>query len=90
MEEIKCLIKLYLWVSRELILFLKFQKTIPEDVYVTTRDRSYRVNGKSYLGLLLAASEWNDDTWIETNADAYFKFQDFIDAAEDDNVSIHE
>ena len=48
------------------------------------------MNGKSYLGLLLAASEWNDDTWIETNADAYFKFQDFIDAAEDDNVSIHE
>lgn len=70
--------------------FLEISKTIPEDVYITTRDRSYRVNGKSYLGLLLAASEWNDDTWIETNADAYFKFQDFIDTAEDDNVSIHE
>nr|UVX87513.1 MAG: PTS HPr component phosphorylation site [Bacteriophage sp.] len=69
--------------------FLEISKTIPEDVYVTTRDRSYRVNGKSYLGLLLAASEWNDDTWIETNADVYFKFQDFIDVAEDDNVSIH-
>lgn len=36
--------------------FLEISKTIPEDVYVTTRDRSYRVNGKSYLGLLLAAS----------------------------------
>ena len=63
---------------------------IPADVYLTTYDRRYKVNGKSTLGVLLALTEWNDDLWVETDGAAYNLLEKFIEVADDDNASIHE
>lgn len=63
---------------------------IPADVYLTTHDRRYKVNGKSTLGVLLALTEWNDDLWVETEGAAYNLLEKFIEVADDDNASIHE
>lgn len=63
---------------------------VPTDVYLTTHDRRYKVNGKSTLGVLLALTEWNDDLWVETDGAAYNLLEKFIEVANDDNASIHE
>ena len=63
---------------------------IPADVYLTTHDRRYKVNGKSTLGVLLALTEWNDVLWVETDGAAYNLLEKFIEVADDDNASIHE
>lgn len=82
--------KILLKGYRDLREFVEIAGQIEEDVYIVSSDRKYRVSGKSMLGAMLAVSEWNDDTWIETEADAYSKFEKFIEVATDDNISIHE
>lgn len=82
--------KVLLMGAKDLREFVDIASEIEDDVYLVTRDRKYRVNAKSVLGAALALSEWNDDTWVETNAEAYSKFEKFIDVADDDSASIHE
>lgn len=82
--------KILLKGYKDLREFVEIAGQIEEDVYIVSSDRKYRVSGKSMLGAMLAVSEWNDDTWIETEADAYSKFEKFIEVAANDNISIHE
>ena len=54
------------------------------------RSRNYVVDGKSYLGVLLAATEWKDDTWIQCDEDIYSLMEYFIVICADDAVNVHE
>lgn len=51
----------------------------------------YRVNAKSFLGCLLAHTEWGKDgIWLESENDLYWELEDFILNEANDGAYIHE
>ena len=50
----------------------------------------YRVNAKSFLGVLLAHSEWGDDIWFESDKDLYSVIEPWINIEGGDGNYIHE
>lgn len=60
-------------------------------VELVNSNNQYRINAKSYLGCLLAHTEWGKDgIWLEAEDDLYTPLADFIVAAADDGAYIHE
>lgn len=60
-------------------------------VELVNSTNQYRVNAKSYLGCLLAHTEWGKDgIWLESEDDLYTPLSDFIIAAANDGAYIHE
>lgn len=50
--------------------------------------RGSKVNAKSWLGCVLAVSEW-ENIYIESDVDCYFAVEAFIEVAENDGNYIH-
>lgn len=70
--------------------FVDLANTVKSDVKLMNRSRNYVVDGKSYLGVLLAATEWKDDTWIQCDEDIYSLMEYFIVICADDAANVHE
>ena len=64
--------------------------TVQTDVRLMNRSRNYVVDGKTNLGVLLAATEWKDDTWIQCDEDIYSLMEYFIVICADDAANVHE
>lgn len=60
------------------------------DVIIRTKNGKYKVNAKSIMGCLLAAAEWEGDTWVETEGDTYTHFEKWINTAAGDANFIHD
>lgn len=53
-------------------------------------DGRYRVNARSFLGCLLAHSEWGGDIWFESDEDLYSIIEPWINIENGDGNFIHE
>ena len=53
-------------------------------------DGRYRVNAKSFLGCLLAHSEWGGDIYFESEEDLYSILEPWIAVTYNDAAYIHE
>lgn len=62
---------------------------IDGEIELVHKTKGYKVNAKSYLGSLLAMSEWGDNIWIKSEKDCYFELKEFIVDATDDGAFIH-
>jgi len=51
---------------------------------------NYRVNAKSFLGCLLAHTEWGGDIWLETDSDIYSIVEPWVNVENGDGNYIHE
>lgn len=76
--------------QNDCLAFVNKAVTINGDVSLVSGDGKYRVNGKSMLGCLMAATEWGDDIWLEVDGDYYFEFEPWIEVAANDAANIHE
>ncbi len=59
-----------------------------ENVYLMN-DEGLKVNAHSYLGVLLAATEWNDNIIVHSERDIYSAIEKFIVIDRGDSVAIH-
>lgn len=80
-----CLIK-----NSDIRNFVDICTLLDGKIEVYSPKSGYRVNAKSFLGVLLAATEWQDDVWVESEKDYYQKLKNFIVEQENDGAYIHE
>lgn len=68
------------------------RKVINEDgrIELVNPKRNFRVDAKSYLSCLLAASEWGEDLYIDSENDIYDKIEKYIVIGANDGAYIHE
>jgi len=53
-------------------------------------DGRYRIDAKSFLGCLMAHTEWSGDIWLETDEDIYSLVEPWINIENGDGNFIHE
>lgn len=65
-------------------------KALPYKTELVSGDGRYRVNAKSFLGCLLAHTEWGGDIWFESDEDLYSTIEEWINIENGDGNFIHE
>lgn len=68
--------------------FLFTIKNIEGKIEIFNPKTGHRVSAQSLLGLVMAMSEWGEDTWISSDKDIYSLIEKYI-VIGNDNVSIH-
>lgn len=81
--------KISLLGLKEVNAFLEIVKNLSGTIEITNPINGHRVDARSTLGLLLAASEWGGNTWVESEFDIYDQIEDFIVVADNDAANIH-
>ena len=81
--------KLILFGQSDCMKFCTLANECEGAVELVGNGGKYRVNGKSIISCMLAASEW-EDIWVETENDCYSAFEPWIEVAADDAAYIHE
>lgn len=69
--------------------FLFAIRNVDEKIELFNPKTGYRISAKSLLGVLMAASEWGENTWICSEKDIYSLIEKFI-VIGDDSIAIHE
>lgn len=80
--------KISLLSMKEINEFLEIATNTEGKIELYNEKTGYRVNGKSFLGILMASGEWGDDLWVESEKDIYMKIEKFIYTK--DTATIHD
>lgn len=70
--------------------FVKICENIKGKVELIHAKEGYRINAKSYLGVLLASSEWGDEVWVDSEEDIYSDIESFIEIGVGDGAFVHD
>lgn len=82
--------RVYLVGNNDCIAFCNVANKFSDRIELVDRSGRYRVNAKSVLGCLMASGEWGEEIWVESDADLYEDFKEWIAIDADDAANIHE
>ena len=82
--------RIYLIGSQDCLDFCNAANERGERVDLVDGTGRYRINAKSIMGCLMASREWGDEVYIESEADLYDYFHEWIADTADDAANIHE
>ena len=76
--------------TKDVSSFHETVKNLDGQIELVSDNGRYKVNAKSYLGCLMASSEWSK-IWVQTapDLDYYTELEPWIETAADDGAYIH-
>lgn len=81
--------KINLMGMKEINEFLSIVQPLDSNIELVNPVKKYRVSAKSTLSVIMAASEWGDDIWVESDSDIYSLIEKFIVIAAGDGNGVH-